>query len=220
MDLTALALSLRLAAVTVLVLLPVAVLLGHALATRHFRGKRVVEALILLPLVLPPTVLGFYLLQAFGQTAPLGALWVSLTGQPLAFSFPGLVLASVVFNLPFAIQPSQRGFEAIAPETREAAACSGLSPWQSLWKIELPLAWPGVLSACIMTFAHTLGEFGIVLMVGGAIPNETRTVSIAIYDDVQRFDMSAAGLMSALLVIISLGAIALTLRLTGKARLP
>lgn len=220
MDWPALALSFRLAAVTVLLLMPVAVLLGHALATRAFAFKRTLEALILLPLVLPPTVLGYYLLQAFGQTAPLGALWSSLTGSSLAFSFPGLVLASLLFNLPFAVQPSQRGFESIAPEIRDAAACSGLSPWQSLLRIELPLAWPGLLTAAVMTFAHTLGEFGIVLMVGGAIPSETRTVSIAIYDDVQRFDMGSAGLMSALLVAVSLGAIALTLRLSGKPRLP
>lgn len=220
MDWPALALSFRLAAVTVLLLMPVAVLLGHALATRAFAFKRTLEALILLPLVLPPTVLGYYLLQAFGQTAPLGAIWSSLTGSSLAFSFPGLVLASLLFNLPFAVQPSQRGFESIAPEIRDAAACSGLSPWQSLLRIELPLAWPGLLTAAVMTFAHTLGEFGIVLMVGGAIPSETRTVSIAIYDDVQRFDMGSAGLMSALLVAVSLGAIALTLRLSGKPRLP
>ncbi|WP_416908429.1 MAG: molybdate ABC transporter permease subunit [Polymorphobacter sp.] len=220
MDWPALALSFRLAAVTVLLLMPVAVLLGHALATRAFAFKRTLEALILLPLVLPPTVLGYYLLQAFGQTAPLGALWSSLTGSSLAFSFPGLVLASLLFNLPFAVQPSQRGFESIAPEIRDAAACSGLSPWQSLLRIELPLAWPGLLTAAVMTFAHTLGEFGIVLMVGGAIPSETRTVSIAIYDDVQRFDMGSAGLMSALLVAVSLGAIALTLRLSAKPRLP
>ena len=121
----------------------------------------------------------------------MGQLWQAVFGHQLVFTFEGLLVASVIFNLPFAIQPTQRGFEAIPLEVREAAACCGMSPWRSLWRVELPLAWPGVLTAMVLTFAHTLGEFGIVLMVGGSIPGETKTIAIAIYDRVQAFDMQA-----------------------------
>ena len=208
MDWNALGLSLRLAGWTVLVLLPVGIVLGRVLAWRTFRGKALIEALLALPLVLPPTVLGYYLLVAMGGASPLGELYERVTGSQLAFSFGGLLIASVVFNLPFAIQPMQRGFEAIAPEVRDAAACCGLSAWRTLWRIELPLAWPGVLSALVLTFAHTLGEFGVVLMVGGSIPGETKTIAIAIYDRVQALDTAAAGSMSLTLLLISLAAIA------------
>lgn len=216
MDWAALTLSLRLAGWTVAILLPVSVLVGRALARRDFRGKGLVEALVMLPLVLPPTVLGFYLLVALGRNSPIGAAWQQIFGHPLVFSFEGLVVASVLFNLPFAIQPAQRGFESIPSELREAAACCGMSPWKSLWKVELPLAWPGVMTATVLTFAHTLGEFGIVLMVGGAIPGETRTIAIAIYDRVQAFDTAAAGTMSAVLVAISLTTIAVTHLLSSR----
>lgn len=210
MDWTALFLSLRLAGITILVLLPVGILAGRALAYRDFRGKGLVEALVALPLVLPPTVFGYYLLVAFGAASPLGQIWQTLFGSQLVFTFEGLLLASVIFNLPFAIQPMQRGFEAIPPDVREAAACCGMSPLEALAKVELPLAWPGVLTAMVLSFAHTLGEFGIVLMVGGSIPGETKTIAIAIYDRVQAFDDAAAGRMSSLLLAISLAAIALT----------
>lgn len=216
MDWTALSLSLELALWTVAILLPVSVLAGRSLAYGNFRGKGMVEALVMLPLVLPPTVFGFYLLVAFGRGSPIGAAWQDLFGRQLVFSFEGLVLASVIFNLPFAIQPAQRGFEAIPPELREAAATCGLSPWRSLVKIELPLAWPGLMTAMILTFAHTLGEFGIVLMVGGSIPGETKTIAISIYDRVQAFDMTGAGIMSAALVAISFLAIAVTFRLSSR----
>ncbi len=207
MDGEALALSLRLAGATALVLLPVGLWLGRSLAFGRLKGAGLVEALVTLPLVLPPTVLGYYLLQSFTGTAPLGALFEALLGHPLAFSFAGLLLACMVANLPFAVQPMQRGFEAIAPEVREAAAVSGLSPLGAFLKVELPLALPGVLTAMVLTFAHTIGEFGVVLMVGGAIPGETRTAAIAIYDRVQAFDMASAGRMSALLLLLSIGAI-------------
>jgi molybdate transport system permease protein len=216
MDWTALRLSLELAAWTVAILLPLSVCAGRFLAYRRFRGRGLVEAAIMLPLVLPPTVLGFYLLQAFGRSSPIGAAWESLFGGQLAFSFAGLVVASVIFNLPFAIQPAQRGFEAIPMEVREAAACCGMSPLKSLRAVELPLAWPGVLTGMILTFAHTLGEFGIVLMVGGAIPGETKTIAIAIYDRVQAFDDRSAGLMSAALVGFSVVTIALTYALSSR----
>jgi molybdate transport system permease protein len=216
MDWPALALSLQLALATTLLLVPVAVLLARPLAWRRFRGKSLVEALVALPLVLPPTVLGFYLLAAFGDAAALGRLYSALTGRALVFSFDGLLAASIVFNLPFAVQPVQRAFDAIPREVREAAACCGLSAWQALWRIELPLAWPGVLAAIVLTFAHTLGEFGVVLMVGGNIGAETRTVAIAIYDRVQAFDDRAAGIMSATLVAFSFAAIALIHHLTKR----
>lgn len=216
MDWTALWLSLRLAAWTVVFLLPVAVFAGRFLAYRSFTGKGVAEALVMLPLVLPPTVFGFYLLVAFGAHSPLGQFWTSTFGHPLVFSFQGLLLASIIFNLPFAIQPAQRGFEAVPIEVREAAACCGMSPWRSLWQVELPLAWPGLLTAMVLTFAHTLGEFGIVLMVGGSIPGETKTIAIAIYDRVQGFDDQGAATMSAVLVAISLCTIALTYWLSAR----
>jgi len=216
MDWTALWLSLQLAAFTVLLLLPIGIALGRFLAYRDFTGKGFAEAFVALPLVLPPTVFGYYLLVAFGAASPVGQLWQAVFGQPLVFTFQGLLLASIVFNLPFAIQPMQRGFEAIPRDIRDAAACCGMSPWRALRQVELPLAWPGILTAMVLSFAHTLGEFGIVLMVGGAIPGETRTVAIAIYDRVQAFDGAAAGRMSALLLTISLATIALTFMLSRR----
>ena len=214
MDWTALWLSLQLGFFTVLVLVPVGILLGRWLAYHDFTGKALAEAAVALPLVLPPTVLGYYLLVAFGGGSPVGQLWQRVFGGQLVFTFEGLLLASVIFNLPFAIQPMQRGFEAIPRELREAAASCGLPPWRVLQRVELPLAWPGIVTGAVLSFAHTLGEFGVVLMVGGAIPGETETVAIAIYDRVQAFDGAAAGRMSALLLAISLVAIALTFMLS------
>ena len=216
MDWTALALSLELAAWTVAILLPVSVLAGRWLAYGRFRVKGAVEALVMLPLVLPPTVFGFYLLLAFGRNSPIGAFWQATFGHQLVFTFEGLLVASTIFNLSFAIQPAQRGFEAVPVEVREAASCCGISPWRSLLRIELPLAWPGVMTAMVLTFAHTLGEFGIILMIGGSIPGETKTVAIAIYDRVQGFDMAGAGVMSAVLVAISLFTIAVTYMLSAR----
>jgi len=209
-------LSLQLALATVLLLIPLAVLIARPLAWRHFTGKGAIEALVALPLVLPPTVLGFYLLTAFGANSPLGAWYQSLFGRTLVFSFDGLLLASLIFNLPFAVQPIQRAFATIPREVREAAWCCGLSPWQALWCIELPLAWPGILGALVLTFAHTLGEFGVVLMVGGNIEGETRTIAISIYDRVQAFDDSAAAAMAAFLVLFSFVAITLIHFLTRR----
>lgn len=216
MDWSALTLSLKLAGWTIVILLPSGIWLGRFFAWRHFRGKALMEAMLALPLVLPPTVLGYYLLVALGGASPLGQLYQRLAGHQLVFSFEGLLVASVLFNLPFAIQPMQRGFEAIPREVRDAAACCGLSRWRSLWRIELPLAWPGILSALVLTFAHTLGEFGVVLMVGGSIPGETKTIAISIYDRVQAFDTAAAGFMSATLLLISLIAIGSTYLTTSR----
>lgn len=210
MDSVALLLSLKLALLTVAILVPAGVVVARFLAAHEFAAKPFIEALFALPLVLPPTVLGYYLLVGMGGGSPVGRWYEALTGRTLVFTFDGLVLASIIFNLPFAIQPLQRAFEAIPEDLRHAAACCGLTRWQSLWRIELPLAWTGVLTAVVLTFAHTLGEFGVVLMVGGSIPGETKTVAIAIYDRVQGFDMTGAGLMSAVLLLLSVAAISVT----------
>lgn len=209
MDWIALWLSLKLGVFTAVLLLPLGIVVGRWLAYRQFFGKSLCEALLALPLVLPPTVLGYYLLVNFGKGALLGQWFQQVFGHPLAFSFAGLLLASLLVNLPFAIQPMQRAFEAIPLEIREAAACCGMTPWRVLTRIELPLAWPGIISGLTMTFAHTLGEFGVVLMVGGSIPGRTKTLSIAIYDRVQAFDNEAAAAMAQLLLLLSVSAIAL-----------
>jgi len=216
MDWTALALSLKLGAGTVLILLPVGVFLGRLLAYRRFPGRPFVEAVLALPLVLPPTVLGFYLLVAFGADTMASRAWQAMFGTSLVFSFEGLLLASVVANLPFAVQPMQRGFEAIPAEVREAAQICGARPWRALVSVELPMAWPGIATAMVLTFAHTLGEFGVVLMVGGSIPGETRTIAIAIYDRVQSFDTEAAGRMSLLLLGFSMAAMGAVYALSNR----
>lgn len=216
MDWTALWLSLELAALTVAVLLPLSILAGRWLAYAGFGGKGLIEALVALPLVLPPTVFGFYLLTAFGASSPVGRLWQAAFGHQLVFSFEGLLVASVIVNIPFAIQPAQRGFEAVARELREAAASCGMSPLRRLLRVELPLAWPGVMTAMVLSFAHTLGEFGVVLMVGGSIPGETKTIAIAIYDRVQGFDDRSAAVMSGVLLLISLSTIAVTFALSRR----
>lgn len=216
MDWTALRLSLELAALTAALLLPLGVVAGRFLAYRDFRGKGFLEAAVMLPLVLPPTVLGYYLLVGLGGASPFGRLWQDLTGTPLVFTFQGLVVASVLVNIPFAVQPMQRGFAAIPREVREAAASCGMPPWRVLQRIELPLAWPGIVTGLALAFAHTLGEFGVVLMVGGAIPGETRTLAVSIYDRVQAFDDAAAGSMAAVLLAVSLATVGLTYALSSR----
>ena len=210
MDWAALGVSLWLGAGTLAILLPFGLWCGRLLAIHDFRGKAIVEALLSVPLVLPPTVLGFYLLVTFGARSPLGQAFQAVAGQPLPFSFEGLLLASVIANIPFAVQPIQRGFAAIPADVRDAAACCGLTVWQRFARIEVPLAWPGVVLAAVLTFAHTLGEFGVVLMVGGNLPGETRTMSVAIYDRMQAFDDRAAGLMAATLLSIAIAALMTT----------
>lgn len=216
MDWTAFSLSLALAAWTLAILLPLGIVAGRWLASTSSRARPWLEALTALPLVLPPTVLGYYLLVAFGARSPLGAAIERLFGAPLVFSFAGLVVASVLVNVPFAVQPLQRAFASIPHEVREAAQCCGLSRWQAFARIELPLAWPGVLSAAVLTFAHTLGEFGVVLMVGGSIPGETKTVAIAIYDRVQAFDTASAGTMALALLVVSFVTVALSYVLSDR----
>ena len=216
MDGAAVQLSLKLAALTALVLLPFALWLARWLATSGSRARPLIEAALLLPLLLPPTVIGFYLLTGLGGASPLGAWLAEHAGLRLVFSFEGLLFASVLINLPFMVQPLQRAFAAIPGSVREAAWVSGLSGWRTFWRIELPLAWPGVLAGVALTFAHTLGEFGVVLMVGGNIAGQTRTLSIAIYDRVQAFDNAAAAQMSLLLVVLSLLALGLVFALNRR----
>ncbi len=204
MDWDAFTVSIKLAAATTLVLLPVALLLARWLAWSEFAFKGVIETLVTLPLVLPPTVIGYYLLVLFSQQGLIGSWFNAWFGASLAFSFNGLLLASILINLPFAVQPTQRSLEAIPRDVRLSALCCGLTPWQTFRKIELPLARNGVLGAALLTFTHTLGEFGVVLMVGGNISGETRTLSIAIFDEVEAFNEDAAATMSLLLLAFSI----------------
>jgi len=210
MDWTAFRLSVVLALWTLVLLVPFAIWLGRILAYRRFAGRGFIEATVALPLVLPPTVVGFYLLVSFGNLSPLGQAWQAVFGHGLAFSFEGLLFASVLVNLPFAVQPIQNAFAAIPDRIREAGATSGMAPWRVFLRVEVPLAWPGIATAAVLTFAHTLGEFGVVLMVGGAIPGETQTIAIAIYDRVQAFDERGAAIMSAVLLGVSVVALGLT----------
>ena len=210
MDWSALHVSLTLAVLTTLALLPVGLALARWLAVTAWAGRPVVEALLLLPLLLPPTVIGFYFLVAFGQGSALGA-WLADSGIRLVFTLEGLLLVSVLVNLPFMVQPIQRAFAAVPHSLREAAWVSGLSTWQTFWRIELPLAWPGLLAGMALTVAHTLGEFGVVLMVGGNIEGETRTLSVSLYDKVQGMDLQSAHVMALALVGVSLLALSLVL---------
>jgi len=204
MDWGAFKISILLSSCTVALLAVLALMIARFLAWRHFWGKSVVEAMVALPLVLPPTVLGYFFLRFLGRQSELGKLYEQIFSQPLVFSFSGLVLVSVIYSLPFATQPMLRAFEAIPVSVREAAWCCGLTPWQTFWKIELPLAKRGILSGLVLSFAHTMGEFGVVLMVGGNIPDETQTMAIAIFDKVQSFDESAAETMSLFMLMFAL----------------
>uniref|UniRef100_UPI0012E14984 molybdate ABC transporter permease subunit n=1 Tax=Sandarakinorhabdus oryzae TaxID=2675220 RepID=UPI0012E14984 len=183
----------------------------------RWRGRPLAEALLLLPLLLPPTVVGLALLVGLGPGSAIGGAWAALTGGQLVFSFAGILIASALVNLPLMVQPAQRAFEAVGDELRAAAASCGLSPLRAFARVELPLAWPGLATGAVLAFAHTLGEFGVVLMVGGAIPGQTATLSLAIYDRVQAFDMEGATRLALLLLGISLLAISL-LFLLGRRR--
>ena len=204
MDWQAFEVSIKLALLTSMSLLPIGLTIAYFLAKSKSSGRGIIEAVITLPLVLPPTVLGYFLLVGMDNNSFFGGLFVTLTGHSLAFSFVGLWFASIIYSLPFAVQPMLRSLEQIAPEIREAAWCSGLSKWKTFFKIELPLAWPGIITAMVLSFSHTLGEFGVVLMIGGNIAGETRTLSIAIYDSVIAFDHQQAQVMSITLLVIAL----------------
>jgi len=203
MDLQALALTARLALVTTVILMVIAVPLAAWLTYSRRRWTVAVEALVALPLVLPPTVLGYYLLVAMGSRSPVGRWWESATGSPLAFTFTGLVVASVLYSLPFAVQPMMAGFGGVDRRLIEAAFVLGRSWPGTVARVILPLSRAALATAVVLTFAHTVGEFGVVLMVGGNIPGETRTASIAVYDAVQSFDDATAARMSLLLLVFS-----------------
>lgn len=215
-DLEPLLLTLRLAAIVTVILLLISTPLAWWLARSQSRWRPAVEAVTALPLVLPPTVLGFYLLVALNPTTPLGGFWLQVTGTSLTFSFTGLVIASIVYSLPFAVQPLQAAFAGIGDKPLEAAASLGAGPLDAFASVALPLARRGYLAAAVLSFAHTLGEFGVVLMVGGNIPGQTRTVAIAIYERVEVMDYPAAHGLSALLTAMSF--IALYLLFQSRSR--
>jgi len=196
-------LSLALASVTVLVLLALGTPLAWWLSHTRSRSRSAIEAVVALPLVLPPTVLGFYLLVLLGPAGSIGRLWVEITGQTLTFSFAGLVIASVIYSFPFVVQPLQGAFEAVGRAPLEAAATLGASPWHAFAHVASPLALRGYITAVVLGFAHTLGEFGVVLMVGGNIPGATRVVSIAIYEHVETLEYGQAHVLSAGLLVFS-----------------
>jgi len=204
----ALWLSVRLAGCVAAILLAVGTPLAYWLAQTKWRGKFLVESVVALPLVLPPTVLGFYLLVAMGANGPLGKLWTAWFGHTLAFTFLGLVVASVLYSLPFAVQPLAVAFESVDGRLLDAAAVLGAGRWRTFREIILPLSIRGVVTAAVLSFAHTLGEFGVVLMVGGNIPGITRTISIDIYDHVQSLDYGAANRMAVALLLISFAVLA------------
>jgi molybdate transport system permease protein len=203
MNFEALWLSLRLSAEVSSLLLAIALPVAYAVAFSTWRGKFLVEAVVALPLVLPPTVIGFYALMAMGPRGPLGKIWEALFGHALAFTFAGLVIASLVYSLPFAVQPLVASFESLDRRLLDASAILGASRSRTFYRVILPLAWPGVLTALVLSFAHTLGEFGVVLMVGGNLPGITKTVSIDIYDRVQALDYTGAQQTALLLLLIS-----------------
>jgi len=196
MNLGPLWLSVKLAAITTLILLIVGTAIAWWLANTRSRAKPVVQSLVALPIVLPPTVMGFYLLVLLGPYGAIGSWWVELTGSALTFSFLGLVIASCFYSLPFAVQPLQSAFESLGRKELEAARTLGASPIDAFFSIVVPLSAPGFLTAIVLSFAHTLGEFGVVLMVGGNIPGETRLISIAIYDHVESMNYAAAHALS------------------------
>ncbi len=202
-DLGPVFLSVQLAAITTVILLAIGAPLAWWLAVTRSRLRPIVEAVTALPLVLPPTVIGFYLLLLMNPGAPLGGVWVSMSGGTLSFSFAGLVIASVIYSLPFMVQPLQAAFEAVGRGPMEAAASLRASRLDAFLNVMLPQSGRGILTACVLTFAHTIGEFGVVLMVGGNIPERTRTVSIAIYEHVESLDYAEAHMLSAGLLIFS-----------------
>lgn len=192
MDWTAIVLSVQLAGIVCAILLVIGLPIAYWLTFSRWRGTFLIEAVVALPLVLPPTVIGFYLLVLMGSRSPVGRLWTAWTGHGFAFTFEALVVASVLYSLPFAVQPLAAAFALVDPALIEASSVLGSSSLRTFLRVILPLSIPGVITAAVLTFAHTLGEFGVVLMVGGNLPGITRTVSVAIYDEVQAFDFATA----------------------------
>lgn len=203
MNLGPLWLSVQLATITMMLLLLIATPLGWWLARTRSRARSAVQAIVALPIVLPPTVMGFYLLILLGPAGAIGAWWLELTGSALTFSFTGLVIASCIYSLPFAVQPIMSAFESVSERDLEAAWTLGANRRDAFFSIALPQSTRGYLNAAVLSFAHTLGEFGVVLMVGGNIPGETRLISIDIYDQVESLNYAAAHQLSAVLLIFA-----------------
>ena len=210
MDWSAIEVSLRLSTLTTLLLLILGLPLAYWLASSQWRWRFFVEAVVSLPIVLPPTVLGFYLLIAIGPHSPIGQAYTAVTGRGLPFSFQGLLIASVLYSMPFAVQPFTAAMSTVDRRLIEASWCLGRGWLGTFLRVTLPLAWPGILAGIVLSFAHTLGEFGVVLMIGGDLAGVTRTISISIFDHVQALDYGAANRTALALLLFSFLVLALT----------
>ena len=216
MDVQALVLSIKLASVVCVALLIVGLPIAYWLAFSPRRWKFLVESVVALPLVLPPTVLGFYVLVAIGARSPIGQAWSSWSGQSLAFSFEGLVIASILYSLPFAVQPFAAAFSQVDRTLLEASATLGASRLRTFARVVMPLSKNGLITGIVLSFAHTIGEFGVVIMVGGNLPGITRTVSVAIYDDVQALNYARANATALVLVLFSVSVLAIVYALNRR----
>ncbi len=216
MDVAALILSVELAGLTTVILLVLGLPIAWWLTTSRWRARFLVEAVVALPLVLPPTVLGFYLLTGLGPRSPAGRLFAAAVGHPFPFSFAGLLVASVLYSLPFAVQPFAAAMAGVDRRLVEASHTLGVSRLGTFARVTLPLAWPGVLAGAVLAFAHTLGEFGVVLMVGGNIPGRTRTLAVAIFDHVEALEYGAAHRTAGLLLAVSFVVLALVYALQRR----
>jgi molybdate transport system permease protein len=217
---TAVSLSLSLATINTLILLVLGTPIAWWLARSHSRYRELVGALVAMPLVLPPTVLGFYLLIALGPYGPGGWIASLWGGHTLAFSFTGLVIGSFFYSLPFMVQPLRNGFAGIGNDPLEAAATLGADKWQSFWRVAIPLARPGYITGAVMTFAHTVGEFGVVLMIGGNIPGQTKVIAIALYDFVERLQWGEAHVIALGMGVFAFVVIAITLTVDRRVNVP
>jgi molybdate transport system permease protein len=216
-DWQAFLLTIELAVIVSAILFVIGLPLAYWIAFSRLRWKFLVEALVALPIVLPPTVLGFYVLVALGSQSPLGRWWQSLTGHTLAFTFTGLVIGSVLYSLPFAVQPFAASFASVDRKLLAASATLGASPMRTFFRVVMPLSAPGLVTGVVLTFAHTMGEFGVVLMIGGNIPGVTRTVSIGIYDQVQASNYASANAMALLLLVFCFAVLAIVYALNRRA---
>jgi molybdate transport system permease protein len=215
----AFSLTIELAVIVSAILFAIGLPLAYWIAFARWRWKFLVEAVVALPIVLPPTVLGFYVLVALGSHSPLGRWWQSLTGHTLAFTFTGLVIGSILYSLPFAVQPFAASFSSVDRKLLSASAILGASPLRTFFRVVVPLSAPGLITGLALSFAHTMGEFGVVLMVGGNIPGVTRTASIDIYDQVEAVNYAAANAMSLLLLIFCFVVLALVYALNRTGAL-
>ncbi|HZQ21274.1 MAG TPA: molybdate ABC transporter permease subunit [Terriglobales bacterium] len=219
MNWEAFVLTVKLAILVAAILLVIGFPIAYWITYSRWRWKFLLEAVVALPMVLPPTVLGFYVLVALGSQSPLGRWWQSITGHTLAFTFEGLVIGSLLYSLPFAVQPFAASFAAVDPKLIAASHTLGASRMRTFWRVIVPLSRPGILTGVVLTFAHTMGEFGVVLMVGGNIPGVTRTVSIEIYDQVQASNYAAANETAVVLLAISFATLAFVYGFNRRARI-